>query len=79
MDDDEPIAFQHQAFEICTPDFKFDPNIPPTNGNEYLTHMYYEREQYPAVVSIKCDNLSTSEHLPLPQEVIYYINSNNLE
>ncbi|XP_068149892.1 protein Gemin2 [Drosophila tropicalis] len=50
----EEESFQLQALEICEPDASFDPTKPPETGEEYLTHMLYERKRCPAVVTRKC-------------------------
>lgn len=52
-----------QALEIREPDESFDPQKPPQSGEEYLTHMLYERKRCPAVVtkrSMKIKNNVTS-------------------
>ncbi|XP_067613262.1 protein Gemin2 [Eurosta solidaginis] len=43
-------TFQQQALEIQEPGPDFDPTAPPKDGEEYLTHMLYERKQCPAVM-----------------------------
>ncbi|EDW18927.1 protein Gemin2 [Drosophila mojavensis] len=47
----EEETFQIQALEIREPDENFDPQKPPESGEEYLTHMLYERKRCPAVVT----------------------------
>ncbi|KAH8270068.1 hypothetical protein KR018_003609 [Drosophila ironensis] len=52
MEHDEDVqTFQMQALEIREPDASFDPGKPPQTGEEYLTHMMYERKRCPAVVT----------------------------
>lgn len=47
----EEESFQLQALEIQEPDENFNPLKPPQTGEEYLTHMLYERKRCPAVVT----------------------------
>ncbi|XP_034481584.1 protein Gemin2 [Drosophila innubila] len=47
----EEESFQSQALEIQEPDENFNPQRPPQTGEEYLTHMLYERKRCPAVVT----------------------------
>lgn len=43
-------TFQLQALEIHEPGPDFDPTVAPKDGDEYLTHMLYERKKCPAVM-----------------------------
>lgn len=43
-------SFQQPAFSITLPTDDFDPNFVPTDGEQYLQSVVYERNQCPAVV-----------------------------
>ncbi|KAH8332257.1 hypothetical protein KR074_012011 [Drosophila pseudoananassae] len=58
QNDSEEQTFQLQALEIREPDSNFDPSKPPETGEEYLTHMLYERKRCPAVVTKRSSNIS---------------------
>ncbi|ALC45143.1 Gem2 [Drosophila busckii] len=53
----EEETFQLQALEIREPDENFDPQKMPMTGEEYLTHMLYERKRCPAVVTKRCSKI----------------------
>ncbi|KAH8327837.1 hypothetical protein KR067_000888 [Drosophila pandora] len=58
--DSEEQTFQLQALEIREPGANFDPTKPPETGEEYLTHMLYERKRCPAVVTKRSSNMGES-------------------
>lgn len=43
-------SFQQQALGFNMPNSDFDPNSEPTDGEEYLQKVFYERAKCPAVV-----------------------------
>ncbi|KAH8373479.1 hypothetical protein KR009_010579 [Drosophila setifemur] len=56
--DPEEQTFQAQALEIREPDHTFDPRKMPETGEEYLTHMLYERKLCPAVVTKRSSKIN---------------------
>ncbi|CAD7006281.1 protein Gemin2 [Ceratitis capitata] len=69
-EDDEAVngsspmdTFQQQALEILEPGPDFDPKVAPKTGEEYLTHMLYERKACPAVVVKKPNKNRTAAAL----------------
>lgn len=43
-------SFQQPAFSFAMPTDDFDPNCEPTDGEQYLQSVVYERNKCPAVV-----------------------------
>lgn len=43
-------SFQQQALGFNVPNSDFNPNSVPTNGEQYLQKVFYERAKCPAVV-----------------------------
>lgn len=43
-------SFQQQALGFNMPNLDFDPNSVPTDGEQYLQKVFYERSKCPAVV-----------------------------
>ncbi|KAL7734434.1 hypothetical protein ACLKA6_010761 [Drosophila palustris] len=56
----EEESFQLQALEIQEPDENFDPQKPPQTGEEFLTHMLYERKRCPAVVTKRSSKIENN-------------------
>lgn len=56
-------SFQQQALDFNMPT-DFDPNSVPTDGEQYLQKVFYERAKCPAVVVRPLSSVKPTSHQP---------------
>lgn len=64
-------SFQQQALEFNMPNSDFDPNSVPTDGEQYLQKVFYERAKCPAVVVKPLTSVKPTSHAVKPVATIW--------
>ncbi|XP_037934901.1 protein Gemin2 [Teleopsis dalmanni] len=78
-DDNDDGSRQRQALDITEPGPDFDPNATPENGDEYLTHMLYERQRCPKIVKAHKKKFNVENKDPERDALRYMKNIQNLQ